>query len=111
MRRRRRRGDNERQGDRMKECKRRRACQESRGVVCPRLPHGAMSSNLLTKFYYKGLYVRVCVVSMPTNLCQLEGLSVSTRCTVWLIKTAVRSRNVGEPRNRLGKNSIEETIM
>lgn len=78
--RRRRGGDNERQGDRMKECKRRRACQESRGVVCLRLPRGVMSSNLLTMFYYKGLCVRVCVVSMPTNLCRLERLRLSPRC-------------------------------
>ncbi len=81
---RRRRGDNERQGDRMKECKRRRACQESRGVVCLRLPHGVMSSNPLTMFHYKGLYVRVCVVSTPANLCRLEHLGVSARCIVSL---------------------------
>ena len=67
-RRRRRWRDNERQGDRMKECKRRRACQESRGVVRLRLPRGVMSSNLLTVFYYKGLHVRVRVVSVPSNL-------------------------------------------
>lgn len=55
-------GDNERQGERIKEYKRRRACQKSRGwgIGCVtgcarlRLPRGVMSPNLPAVFYDKG---------------------------------------------------------
>lgn len=85
----------------MKEYRRReRACQESRGVACLRLPHGVMSLNVLTMFYYKGLYVRVCVVCMPTNLCRLECLSVSAGRTV-LVHVHVTLRAKKPPEQKI----------
>lgn len=82
---RRRRRDNERQGDRMKECRRKRACQESRGGC---LPAAASWCDVVESSHHVLLQRALCkglCCQQATNLCQPERLRVSTRCIVSLL--------------------------